>query len=515
MHQNNCVHRDLKLENMLLTDLDVVKICDFGWSAEVEIEKMLKTTCGTTNYWAPEIWESVQQDESVDMWSLGCLLYEMLAGHAPFHEQDQLKLKQKVLAVEFGYPPWFSNEACHMVHILLQRSPSHRVTSAELLKHPWLSKYKEKPPHPTVEAPKLLDPPSARTVGQQQPQSRTPKPTPANGPVSSYVMSKPVSRVSGAPEPLLSYSDARAASPVCRKPAETMMAVPAAHGARLASPARSPARQIPLPVSRSTSPMLRTDSTQQAKQCTSPLHPDAKRRRAQLGSFSLGREGAELDEQPPWSTGFQGFGAATGSRGTTAFGALPLVSAMVLPQSPVSSHGLATFSLGSAMVPPQSPADFVKSFGGTSGSSVIERTLDRDAARDFGRSRQGVHTSIASRQWPPTASPPQGYAPTPLVGSGPQWHSVPGRDLGGLVRQPVPPVPQSPAPVHTRANLATTPTAAARVPGAAGAPYVLPHSSSGRLAPLGSLGSCMMMMPQQLGFGTGTYGASPRARVFT
>jgi len=113
MHRNSYVHRDLKLENMLLTDNDVVKICDFGWSAEVRIEEMLQTTCGTTSYWAPEIWEGALQDEAVDLWALGCLLYEVLAGHAPFYEQDQIKLKRKVLAVEFGYPPWLSNEVCH------------------------------------------------------------------------------------------------------------------------------------------------------------------------------------------------------------------------------------------------------------------------------------------------------------------------------------------------------------------------------------------------------------------
>mmetsp|Transcript_38961 Transcript_38961/g.69160 ORF Transcript_38961/g.69160 Transcript_38961/m.69160 type:complete len:717 (-) Transcript_38961:129-2279(-) len=143
MHRNSYVHRDLKLENMLLTDNDVVKICDFGWSAEVRIEEMLQTTCGTTSYWAPEIWEGALQDEAVDLWALGCLLYEVLAGHAPFYEQDQIKLKRKVLAVEFGYPPWLSNEVCHAIHVLLQRKPASRAKAADLLKHPWLSKYRE------------------------------------------------------------------------------------------------------------------------------------------------------------------------------------------------------------------------------------------------------------------------------------------------------------------------------------------------------------------------------------
>merc|ERR1740121_2500793 len=84
MHRNHCVHRDLKLENMLLNHAGEVKICDFGWSAEVKVEGMLKTVCGTTAFWAPEIWESAAQDESVDQWGLGCVLYEMLAGQPPF-----------------------------------------------------------------------------------------------------------------------------------------------------------------------------------------------------------------------------------------------------------------------------------------------------------------------------------------------------------------------------------------------------------------------------------------------
>jgi hypothetical protein len=138
MHRSSCVHRDLKLENMLLTEDNVIKVCDFGWSAEVEIEKMLKTVCGTTAYWSPEIWESEQQDEAVDLWALGCLLYELIAGHAPFHAEDQTKLGRKVLAVDFACPPWFSNEARHAVHCMIQREPRCRWRCEELSGHPWI-----------------------------------------------------------------------------------------------------------------------------------------------------------------------------------------------------------------------------------------------------------------------------------------------------------------------------------------------------------------------------------------
>lgn len=138
MHTHSCVHRDLKVENMLLTEDDVVKICDFGWSAEVEIEQMLKTVCGTTAFWAPEIWENAPQDEGVDLWALGCLLYEMLAGHPPFWTQDQLELRSQVLAARFAVPPWFSEDARSAVDALLQRVPEQRMRCADLPGHAWL-----------------------------------------------------------------------------------------------------------------------------------------------------------------------------------------------------------------------------------------------------------------------------------------------------------------------------------------------------------------------------------------
>jgi len=145
MHRHSWIHRDLKLENMLVTAGGELKICDFGWSAEVEFEQLLKTTCGTTAYWAPEMWECAPQDEAVDQWALGCLLYEMLAGHPPFFAPDQEELRKKVLAVQFAYPPWFSNEACHAIAYLLQRDPRHRIRCKEVLSHAWLRKYSTRP----------------------------------------------------------------------------------------------------------------------------------------------------------------------------------------------------------------------------------------------------------------------------------------------------------------------------------------------------------------------------------
>eukprot|EP00927_Polykrikos_kofoidii_P070897 TRINITY_DN67267_c0_g1_i1.p1 TRINITY_DN67267_c0_g1~~TRINITY_DN67267_c0_g1_i1.p1 ORF type:complete len:681 (+),score=133.31 TRINITY_DN67267_c0_g1_i1:52-2043(+) len=139
MHQCHCVHRDLKPDNILLTGHDEVKICDFGWSAECQIEHTLRTTCGTPNYWAPEIFEGVAQGTPVDLWALGNLVYELLVGHAPFWGNTD-ELREKVLSVDLRYPPGLlSNEAINLFFCLLHREPWSRIPAGRLLaEHPWV-----------------------------------------------------------------------------------------------------------------------------------------------------------------------------------------------------------------------------------------------------------------------------------------------------------------------------------------------------------------------------------------
>lgn len=139
MHQHNCVHRDLKPENMLLTAADEVRICDFGWSAEVQTERMLQTTCGTPHYWPPELFEGHPQDAAVDLWALGTLVFELLVGHAPFWGSME-ELRQKVLSVDVRYPPnLLSQEAIQLFHGLMQKEPRNRIPARALLSdNPWV-----------------------------------------------------------------------------------------------------------------------------------------------------------------------------------------------------------------------------------------------------------------------------------------------------------------------------------------------------------------------------------------
>eukprot|EP00931_Biecheleriopsis_adriatica_P094554 TRINITY_DN68193_c0_g1_i1.p1 TRINITY_DN68193_c0_g1~~TRINITY_DN68193_c0_g1_i1.p1 ORF type:complete len:453 (-),score=89.36 TRINITY_DN68193_c0_g1_i1:61-1419(-) len=140
MHQCGCVHRDLKPENILLTAPNCeVRICDFGWSAEVTVERALLTACGTPNYWAPEQFERSPQGFHTDIWALGNLLYEILVGHAPFWG-SQAEIQQKVLAVDVRFPPGLlCQDAMHLIHCHLQLAPAARAPAAWTLSHhAWL-----------------------------------------------------------------------------------------------------------------------------------------------------------------------------------------------------------------------------------------------------------------------------------------------------------------------------------------------------------------------------------------
>lgn len=83
LHENNLIHRDIKPENLLVDVNDNIKLCDFGWCIELEIGNR-KTFCGTVEYMAPEVVREIPYDGSIDIWSIGVLLYELLHGYSPF-----------------------------------------------------------------------------------------------------------------------------------------------------------------------------------------------------------------------------------------------------------------------------------------------------------------------------------------------------------------------------------------------------------------------------------------------
>lgn len=183
LHGQGCVHRDLKPDNILLGDACCPKVCDFGWCADLnDGTGPRRTTCGTLDYMAPEVLLNEGHGLPVDLWSLGILLYEMLAGHTPFvcmSSRSSEEFVANVTKVDYPFPPWFSNEVCHLVHCLLQRQPSHRWTTQQVLGHCWVTRLCDavnKPGDQGVSAAVAqISPQTANlTQGQQQQSSARP-----------------------------------------------------------------------------------------------------------------------------------------------------------------------------------------------------------------------------------------------------------------------------------------------------------------------------------------------------
>lgn len=143
VHNKSCVHRDLKLENILLDKHGDVKLCDFGFTREYEGKSnYLQTWCGTVCYSAPEMLKGEKYaGEKVDVWSLGIILYALLVGELPFDDDDEMVTKMKILKEEPSYPDNFPPQARELCQLLLSKRPILRPTLAEILQNPWLSEY--------------------------------------------------------------------------------------------------------------------------------------------------------------------------------------------------------------------------------------------------------------------------------------------------------------------------------------------------------------------------------------
>lgn len=143
VHSKSCVHRDLKLENILLDKHENVKLCDFGFTREYEGKSAhLQTFCGTICYSAPEMLKAEKYaGEKVDIWSLGIILYSLIAGQLPFDEDDDQVTKQQILSDNPKYNDRFPEEAKSLIDSLLSKRPLRRPTLSDVLAHPFLAEH--------------------------------------------------------------------------------------------------------------------------------------------------------------------------------------------------------------------------------------------------------------------------------------------------------------------------------------------------------------------------------------
>jgi len=146
LHGLNIVHRDLKPENILFGDREttnVIKVTDFGLAKLMDDENNLKTACGTPNYVAPEILLQKGYGKEVDVWSLGVIAFILLCGYPPFYDESDAVLFEMIMKGHFEFDDRYwkhvSKEAKSLIKNMLNIRPEKRLTTEQVLAHPWIT----------------------------------------------------------------------------------------------------------------------------------------------------------------------------------------------------------------------------------------------------------------------------------------------------------------------------------------------------------------------------------------
>jgi serine/threonine protein kinase len=139
IHKNNIVHRDMKPENLLLTEGKILKIIDFGLSNSYRTGQLLSTPCGSPCYAAPEmILGRKYSGLLVDTWSTGIILYAMVCGYLPFEDKNNERLYNKILECKLEFPEHLSFVCKDLIKKILTVNPSKRIKLEDIKHHPFL-----------------------------------------------------------------------------------------------------------------------------------------------------------------------------------------------------------------------------------------------------------------------------------------------------------------------------------------------------------------------------------------
>uniref|UniRef100_A0A1B6CN50 Aurora kinase n=1 Tax=Clastoptera arizonana TaxID=38151 RepID=A0A1B6CN50_9HEMI len=143
-HAKKVIHRDIKPENLLLGHKGELKIADFGWSVHAPSSRR-QTLCGTLDYLPPEMVSGLPHDESVDIWSLGVLCFELITGKPPFEASTYDETYYRIQRAIYTFPEYVSSLAKDLIKKLLVVEPSKRLSPAEIMVHEWILLHKKNP----------------------------------------------------------------------------------------------------------------------------------------------------------------------------------------------------------------------------------------------------------------------------------------------------------------------------------------------------------------------------------
>ncbi|EEY53726.1 serine/threonine protein kinase [Phytophthora infestans T30-4] len=143
LHGQRVLHRDLKTSNVFLTTENVVKLGDFGIAKTLDSTlDQAKTVVGTPYYMSPEVCESKPYSYASDVWSLGCVLYEMLALRHAFDAPNILTLILKIVQQDFApVPPHYDAEVSDLLRKLLDKDPERRPSMEEIFAMPYIRRH--------------------------------------------------------------------------------------------------------------------------------------------------------------------------------------------------------------------------------------------------------------------------------------------------------------------------------------------------------------------------------------
>lgn len=134
----------MKPQNILIGADGTVKLCDFGFARVMSNNTMMLTSIkGTPLYMAPELVQEHPYNHTVDLWSLGIILFELVVGKPPFYTNNFFSLIQLIVKDTVKYPPYISPTLRSFLKGLLTKSPSQRLDWPRLLDHPFLQETRE------------------------------------------------------------------------------------------------------------------------------------------------------------------------------------------------------------------------------------------------------------------------------------------------------------------------------------------------------------------------------------